>query len=267
MNKPLRILSHSPSDALNALIQQLEAKGITNIKRIKRENSTYRGRVGDFIFNWGSSDPRRIQLTHRIYNEPEAVAIAANKLFTFDRLTEAGLSNNIPFYTTATEEAKEWASDGIVYCRTIVRGSQGNGIVVATHPSQVPQAPLYTLKVNRRREMRVHVMNGKVITFAQKKRLNPVELEDRGLTLGNDVRNSSNGWVFARDGVTLPESAAIAAVEATRALGLDFAAVDLAITVGAPKIFELNTAPGLEGTTLQCYVDELYKTIVEMELI
>jgi hypothetical protein len=128
---------------------------------------------------------------------------------------------------------------------------------------QLEHAPLYTEGLTVEREIRVHVWSGKTLDFAQKKRMSSGTREERGITEepSDDIRNHSNGWIFARSGVTIPENAEQCASRATSAIGLDFGAVDIIITPeGVPKILEINTAPGLEGTTLENYV----KAIMEI---
>jgi hypothetical protein len=91
------------------------------------------------------------------------------------------------------------------------------------------------------------VFKGSVIDFVQKKLKS-------GFTPKPYIRSHDNGWVFCREGVELPESVSNTALRAVEALGLDFGAVDLAISKkGKVCVFEVNTAPGIEGTTVTNY--------------
>ncbi|MNL18562.1 hypothetical protein D3C87_1397120 [compost metagenome] len=71
------------------------------------------------------------------------------------------------------------------------------------------------------------------------------------------IRNHGNGFIFARneDGITPPD-VLVQAVNAVKALGLDFGAVDVIFNDKEQKayVLEVNTAPGLAGETLQGYV-------------
>ncbi|GAG47489.1 unnamed protein product, partial [marine sediment metagenome] len=76
------------------------------------------------------------------------------------------------------------------------------------------------------------------------------------------IRNTDNGWVYCRGGVDAPEAVITAAVRAVDCLGLDFGAVDIGYNEHYDRcaVFEVNTAPGLEGTTLDKYF-EAFRTV------
>ncbi len=77
------------------------------------------------------------------------------------------------------------------------------------------------------------------------------------------VRNHDNGWVFCRQDVHPPDEVINQSIEAVRALGLDFGATDVGWNEYYQKacVFEVNTAPGLEGTTLENYTT-FFKNVV-----
>jgi glutathione synthase/RimK-type ligase-like ATP-grasp enzyme len=210
----------------------------------------YRPRLNHTIINWGSSTiPRWYEQADDVINRVEAVAIAANKLKTFNKLSQHGVS--IPVFTTDREVAEDW--DGVVVCRKVLNGSQGSGIVIAETSDQIVDAPLYTKHVRHKHEFRVHVMNGEVIDFTQKKKRSGVG------EVSNFVRNHEGNWVFCREGVVLPEDVKAQSIKAVEALGLDFGAVDVAYREREDKAFvlEVNTSPGMdeEGTTVQRYAE------------
>lgn len=263
--KKLRIMPYGPSDSVNELVTKLKADGV-DVKKIKEEGSRYLGNRDHIILNWGSTNRRCVHSAYRIFNDPQAVAIATSKVNTFVHLKESGMLNNLPIFTTEIEEAKSFVRNGrIVFCRTLTRASQGRGIVIAHTEDEVVPAPLYTVRCKRSREIRVHVFNGSVIDFAQKKRMSPERLAEEDINLSGDIRSHSNGWVFAREGITIPESARIAAIDAVSKLGLDFGAVDIALSLAAPKIFEVNTAPGVAETTLNRYVEAIKNLLVSSD--
>ena len=73
------------------------------------------------------------------------------------------------------------------------------------------------------------------------------------------VRNHENGWVYCRDDLDVPASVFSDATSAVAALGLDFGAVDIIWNQNQARsyVLEVNTAPGLEGTTLTKYVEAI----------
>lgn len=256
----IRFLRAAASRGCTALVNSLRDRG-HDVKKLLISGSRYRGYPSHLIINWGSSCYRNIRPTHTIINKPEAVSLASNKLETFRKLSEAGLSYATPKWTPSKERAKEYIEDEMetVYCRTLARGSQGRGIVIASTVDELVDASLYTCKVDVERELRIHVFRNSIIDFAQKKRMRSERLETEGIEeVNEEVRNHSNGWVFARDGVQINDDIKAVSTATIGALGLDFGAVDLAVTPrGQVKVYEVNTAPGLEGTTLERYTEAI----------
>jgi glutathione synthase/RimK-type ligase-like ATP-grasp enzyme len=66
--------------------------------------------------------------------------------------------------------------------------------------------------------------------------------------------------VYARAEILPPEELLSSACKAVNLLGLDFGAVDIGHRLIDNKffVFEVNTAPGLEGTTLDKYAKAIY---------
>jgi hypothetical protein len=71
------------------------------------------------------------------------------------------------------------------------------------------------------------------------------------------IRNLDGGFIYARENVELPESVKTCALEVFSRLGLDFGAIDIIYNEKEGKAYalEVNTAPGLAGTTLDRYVE------------
>jgi glutathione synthase/RimK-type ligase-like ATP-grasp enzyme len=183
-----------------------------------------------------------------VFNLPEAVALATDKLASFRRFAEAGVPTP-PFWTDKTQVDRR----GIVLARTKLRASGGAGIVVVREGGVLPDAPLYTGYIRKDAEYRFHVVCGKVIAVQQKRRDSEAEqTADQKL-----IRNHDNGWVFAVHNVVFRDdnqrqACEDASTRAITALGLDFGAVDLVVArkTGAPYILEVNTAPGIESPTI-----------------
>ena len=179
---------------------------------------------------------------------------ANNKLSSFTALEAEGVW--IPEYTVRQERAREWIEEGkTVMCRTRLRGSGGTDIVVATCTDELVRAPLYTKYIRKAEEYRVHVFNGRVIDLQRKVRPQTVDNSDANWF----VRSHSNGFIFQRSGVAIPDDIKAMCVVAVEACGLDFGAVDIIYNSHYDKyyVLEVNTAPGLEGQTIISYADAI----------
>ena len=200
-------------------------------------------------------NPRMNGLNLTMLNRTEAVARASNKLKFFDAVVG---QVSIPSFTTSQEVAKEWVNAGkTVICRTILNGHSGAGIVLADKPEEVVKAPLYTEYVPKKEEYRVHVFNGEVIHASRKARKKEIPDEE----VNWKVRNHGNGFIFQHENFELPEDCAVQSIKAIEAVGLDFGAVDVIWNDKQQKsyVLEVNTAPGIEGTTLERYTEAINK--------
>ena len=255
----LRLYCNRASNSALDLVRSLRDEGV-NALRIKRVGSTYQWFPSHTIINWGEAELPARASRCTVLNSPEGCRNSSDKIRSFEVMDAAGVPI-VPF-TTSGSIAREWIEeeDDIVYCRTLSRASQGRGIVIAKEPDDMVSAPLYTKYVEASREVRVHVFKGRVIDFAQKRKLSSESREERGFEGDPDVfiRNLDNGWIFARLDVEVPDSAKQVAIDAVEALGLDFGAVDM--LVDPDVVLEVNSSPGLEGTTLERYT-EAFKTL------
>lgn len=216
----------------------------------------------DYIINWGSTERRFPNA--RYINDPDAVAHACDKKASLSIFTQAGVP--CPDWTTDKGVAQTWLESGhTVVSRLLLRANSGRGIVLVDSGGgeEIPDAPLYTKYVKKADEYRVHVFRGTVIDVAQKKKRQEVANE----RVNYQVRAARNGWVFCRDGVIAPDCVRDAAVMAVSALGLDFGAVDVGYNQkrGEATVFEANTAPGVEGTTLTRYFNAFYYAIPQLQ--
>jgi glutathione synthase/RimK-type ligase-like ATP-grasp enzyme len=175
-----------------------------------------------------------------------------DKLSQFERFKHAQVSS--PDYTTDIAVARQWLAEGPVVCRTLLRGSEGRGIVVAETADQLVAAPLYTRYVKKKKEFRVHVLNGEAIDVQEKRKK-----KEFGNERDTRVRNLANGYVFCRDGVVEPPGLRDLAVSAARALGYSLGAVDIAFNERNAQLYvlEVNAAPGMQGSTLVTYADKI----------
>jgi glutathione synthase/RimK-type ligase-like ATP-grasp enzyme len=220
-------------------------------KSIKLENSRFKGRSNKVVINYGSSSLPPEVLKCRVINSPEAVSKAANKLSSFKAMAEYGVS--VPRFTEDAREALGW--DSVIVVRHKLTGHSGEGIELfaINGGRDIPPAPLYVEYIKKKEEYRVHVFMGEVIDIQRKARKREVPDEE----VNWQVRNLDGGFIYAREGVELPEEAHLQAIAAVEALGLDFGAVDIIWNERSDTyyVLEVNTAPGLTGTTLEKYVE------------
>ena len=217
---------------------------------------------GDFthIINWGSTEEK---FNGNYINPPRRVRDACNKVTTLEILDAQGVPT-LP-WTTSSDVARTWWDNGeTVVIRKLLRASKGRGIILAGRGAKVPiiQAPLYTKYIKKQDEYRVHVARGVIIDIQQKRKRKERNNED----VDYQVRNYRNGWVFCRGGVDAPECVRAASIAAVTALGLDFGGVDVGYNAhhGTACVYEVNTAPGIEGTTLRKYFDALCTILPEL---
>jgi len=213
-----------------------------------RPNPTFVGKPWHVLINWGNSNQPN-GLTVKTINSYEAVRIASNKLITFQRL-EGVDGIRIPNFTTDPNVATTWRVNGPVVARTVLSGHSGAGIRLLEQGSDWVQAPLYVQYVPKKKEFRVHVAFGQVIDVQEKRKRSDYDGD-----ADYKVRNHHTGWVYCREDIAEPQGLREMAVATVARLGLDFGAVDLIYNEKRNEVYvlECNTAPGLEGTTVEKY--------------
>lgn len=216
---------------------------------------------GQVVINWGSSKINRELVNAITINWPEAVSIAANKLRTFSILAARGVS--IPPWTEDIEKAKQAIQAGLtVFCRTKLTGHSGQGIVIAKTVDALVDAPLYTVYQKPVQEYRIHVglfdnEDEHRVIFVQRKARKKDVPDDK---VNWKIRNHANGFIFAHKDVEVAQEGHRQAIKAVKCLGLHFGAVDiLELPDGSFSVLEVNTACGIEGTTLEKYT-ELFRS-------
>lgn len=254
MAKPYFYAYNNGSVSARALSSALHTK------LIRHNNSKFRPNVNRAIVNWGSgSIPKVIAAVCQVLNPCSAVIVAKDKLKTFKAIS-AFVS--MPGWTEDKEEAQSWVDIGkTIVARTILNGHEGHGIVIVEPGQRVVDAPLYTVYIPKKAEYRVHVFNGTAIDMQQKVR---AAGENNGQF---HIRNHNHGFVFARYvnqvpvADTIPELVKIESIKAVKCLGLDFGAVDIIWNEALRKAFvlEVNTAPGIEGSTVETYEKAIRK--------
>lgn len=242
----LRILPYKRgSKSAKALAKALGVKRLVTAKGIARA-----ARRGMTIVNWGSNVAPYAAINSKAPN-------GTAKIQALQIMQAAGIE--VPEFTTDINVAKAWfeGHKGLkVVCRTLTRASGGRGIVIAKAANEVVRAPLYTKYFRKDEEYRVHVFNGQVIDIVKKRRRSDYAFNSG---FNEYVRTHDAGWVFARNNVNPPELVTRNAIGAVSALGLNFGAVDVLYRRdgNAVRVLEVNTAPGITGTTLRKYVEAI----------
>ena len=176
-----------------------------------------------------------------------------NKIQQFQRFAAAGVS--APLFALTAGDAKALSVKSL-FARTLTNSTGGRGIIEFESSQEVyPRAPLYTEYIPKKAEYRVHVFNGQVIDIQQKKKKREFNQDNRDTR----VRNLANGYVYTREGIVAPPDLAALAIAAVRAVGYSYGAVDAIFNErrGACFILEVNSRPGLMGTTLDKYTNAL----------
>ena len=215
-------------------------------------NRNYTPKNNSIVINWGYSGNipvlDRSAASYKLLNNPTSVGLASNKIECLKALRGSKVSH-VNFCETI-EEAKLFIDKGFdVYCRTLISSREGKGIVVAKTKEDLVECKLYTRKFTNNAEFRVHVFNDEVIDIVEKQRMSEKRMAELGVTqadLSDEVRNRKKGWSFNRDNIVIPDNICNLAKNAVKALGLDFAAVDIIHNTknGQSAVLEVNTAPG-----------------------
>jgi glutathione synthase/RimK-type ligase-like ATP-grasp enzyme len=239
-------------------------------KLIKREGSKFKGNKDKVVINWGAINVSDEVAKCTVINKPEAVAKASDKL-TFFNTTKGKL--DIPEFTIDAAEALKWIEDGLtILARTKLNGHSGEGIHILQGKSEWDNfnhmsVKVYVKYIPKKDEYRVHVLGGKVLDIRRK-----ALRADFSKDMANwKIRNHKNGFIFAKENINAPKEVYQNAVKAISLLGLDFGAVDVIWNNFRNKayVLEINTAPGLEGSTVDNYkagFELLYKDGVKQKL-
>lgn len=244
-------------------------------KRV-RQDGNYAPYNNHLIISWGNSqrpawNGDNLTRAASWLNMPNRIEQASNKLSAFELLEENGVS--IPEFTTEEEVANGWAKENSVVERAILRGHSGAGIRIVLRGENVrPNIPMYVKYIKKQDEYRVHIFRGTILDVQQKRKRRELDNEE----VDYQVRNHANGWVYVREGcdlndiddtdqATYEKSNLILnqALRAIAALGLDFGAVDIIWNNHHRQayVLEVNTAPGLEGTTVTKYADAIERLL------
>lgn len=272
----LVIMAPRISDGARSLADNIR-EGVGIYARYRRRDvNSYNNKEATHFINWGCGGdvhPNQVNVAGISFENALNLNTdtATNKLSAFEAMQRWSSANprevhiRVPDYCTNHETAERILSNNRrpIYCRTSLRGHSGEDIVIANSPQELVDAPLYTLGVDKRHEFRLHVFKGVVIDGVRKGFRSDIPEEERDLS----IMNHAAGTIFVRSGPALEamqqnEEVQQMAVNACRALGLDFGAVDIMTDrEGRAYVLEVNTAPGLVETTLARYTQAVTEWI------
>ncbi len=221
----------------------------------------YSPKKNDLIVNWGSGHRpiwgAELVSRSQILNHWQNICFAIDKAESFSHFLAGGVC--VPKFTQSRTKAISWLEEGIVVVgRQVLEGTRGEGVCVMEKPTQFRTCCLYTQYEEPTKEFRVYTFNGKFLDALEKRRDSDRLAEG---TINYQVRTEENGWVFCHNGVYVPQEVAKQAVLATNALGLMFGGVDIIWNEKTKRasVLEVNTAPGIFGTTVSLYAEEILK--------
>lgn len=217
-------------------------------RRLRLEGSNFTPQDGDIIINWGKANFVLNSWGEFTLNNPTAVALVGNKLQFFQHMQEKEYVPN--FWTTQTDIPDDAFP---VVCRRVLSGHSGAGIHIAGARSALVDCQLFVQYVKKKHEYRVHVgmRDGEPVVIAVQRKARRNDCEDPDW----QVRNLAGGFIYKRHGFTAPQQVIDVAKDCLASYGLDFGAVDVIWNAHQEKayVLEINTAPGLEGTTISDY--------------
>ncbi len=230
------------------------------IRRIRHNNSLFKGLRRPWVVNWGASAiPLPWAPLVRFLNAPRAVEVVSNKLDFFLRMFGTGLCPD--FYMDINYAREELENGKTIVERHVLNGSGGRGIRIvsqnAINPEarELQEAPLYVQYIPKKAEFRIHIFDNRIIDSQQKivrAAVRPLDWQ---------VRNHDNGFIYQRHiveehGYVRARGVAMLAMRETH---LHFGAVDVIYNERQDRayVLEINTAPGLEGRTVQSYAQAI----------
>lgn len=219
-------------------------------KVLKLQGSTFKPRPQDVIINWGNTE-NMLTGQFTVLNMVN-LKMATNKLNFFKLMKEKGHDEIIPQFWTNRSEIPVDAYP--IVCRTVLAGHSGDGIVIASTPDELVDAPLYVQYVSKLQEYRVHCGRHGLI-FIQRKARKHDTPDDQ---VNWKIRNLANGFSFvAVEQEDVPEKVILAAQSALSAVDLDFGGCDVIWNQKKQSalVLEINSACGLEERTAKAYAD------------
>lgn len=201
----------------------------SNGGKAKRLRKVVRTAPGDLVVNWGAGNdfPPSVRVLNR--------QVAHNKFGELRKLAEKGVP--VPEHSLSKPSP---------YTGWLARTR--NHTEAKDLLAGITTGDYYTKYVETTREFRIHIANGVSIRAAVKLPRIP--------NPHPRFRSWTAGWKldYGASGEYMRQAYRDVAKKAVAALGYDFGAVDLAVKPdGTVVVFEVNSAPGLEGNSIGAY--------------
>ena len=261
----------------------------------KHGNTKPAAKTGMIVVGWGCKTKDRVAMKqHTVLNHPDKIRTNRDKLKTLSVLKAAGIPVadfvNAGDVLTALSDARSAISLPLIGRKKYHQG--GKDFWTCLTRGQVQKAigqgaEYFQNYLDIVDEYRLHVFNGRVINMQKKterSNMTAAYKEQHGTRISNIadknkialdkntmeyvlenlgkreerpdqiIKSNIRGWKFSQIKTAKAELKE-AAVNAVKAIGLDFGAVDCCMAEGGkPYIIEVNSGPGLQGTPFDAYV-------------
>lgn len=251
----LVLLFSNPSSLTGkALANELRTREEVTKLDVVRKNKTVR--KSDAYIRWGNSSSFSPE-GKVILNNKESVSSASNKLLMMRRLVEA---EGVETPEILFLNGQQYDVDTLNHYRDengmfFIRGSKS-----IRYCNELRHGDLYISKpVNKTREYRVHVFDGRVIGIYEKIPNDPTTMIFKSHNCKFSKRNPEAGELICND------AAQQMCINAVNALGLTFGGVDI-IREKKTKLFkvvEVNSSPSLNQNNVKLYCDLFLEHIRE----
>ena len=243
------ILSYNQGSQSARSLRDHLASGPNSIRTFiaRREGSTHRPSPRNTYINWGCTN------NNWVLNKPEAMRVSTNKRNFFNFVNGTTMADSVPPWAVSRDEARHLFTGARtkVVCRGTLSGHSGQGIVIANSPDELPDCELYTKYIPKQSEWRFHFFKNTVTDIQRKVLRSDIPNEN----INWSVRTHQNGFVYQREGLDVPQNVSSIANRFAQHTPLDFGALDIIFNgaSGRAYMLEVNTSPGLTGTTLTNY--------------
>lgn len=247
------------------------------------------------VIGWGCKTKESVALKqHTVINHPDKIRTNRNKFGSLDILKKAAVPVadfvESAGVLAALGNARNTINLPLVGRKKFHQGGKGfwTCLTVGQVRRAIDQGAEYFQNyMDIVDEYRLHVFNGKVINMQKKVERNNMTAafkEQHGSRIANVaekagvkldkqtaeyilenigsrqerpdqiIKSNTRGWKFSQI-KTAQANLQKAAVDAVKAIGLDFGAVDCCVVEGGnPFVIEVNTGPGLQGSSFDSYV-------------